>query len=181
VEVKRESVSRQLCQRFGWWRVLKWVEVHCSVSLGKVIIMKAIFIRFASQLMAVLALVFSASAAHAQNLEANTPAVTALKKSMADRHGQLAPHYGSGAVGIATDGSVVVRDANAIPLAQRGAISGLVNAENTDRAALYKELARANGKPEWEGEIRNTFAQRWIANAQAGWMVQTAQGQWVKK
>ena len=30
------------------------------------------------------------------------------------------------------------------------------------------EIARANGKPEWEGEIRNTFAQRWIEKASPG-------------
>jgi len=26
---------------------------------------------------------------------------------------------------------------------------------------LYKEIARANNHPEWEGQVRDTFAQRW--------------------
>ena len=119
--------------------------------------------------------------ASAQNLEVNTPAVNAIKKSLSDRHGQLAPHYGTGAVGIARDGMLVLRDANAVPLPQRGAVTGLVSADNNDRASLYREIAKANGKPEWEGEIRNTFAQRWVSNAQSGWYVQNAQGAWVKK
>ena len=60
-------------------------------------------------------------------------------------------------------------------------MNGLVGVENADRVALYKEIARANGKPEWEAEIRNTFAQRWIEKASPGWYVQDAQGQWTKK
>jgi uncharacterized protein len=127
-------------------------------------------------------LTLAAGAAQAQaNLEVNTPAINTLKKSLGERHGQLSPYYASGAVGIAHDGGLVLRDANAVPLPQRGAVSSLVAAENADRASLYKEIARANGKPEWEGEIRNTFAQRWIEKAQPGWYVQNAQGQWVKK
>lgn len=115
------------------------------------------------------------------NLEINTPAITALKNAMQSRHGQLAPHYASGAVGIARDGSIALRDANAVPLAQRQAVSALVAAENNDRAALYREIARANGHPEWEAEVRSTFAQRWADKAQAGWFVQGASGQWAKK
>ena len=37
-----------------------------------------------------------------------------------------------------------------------------------------------NQHPEWEADIRNTFAQRWIDRAQAGWWVQRG-GAWVKK
>lgn len=124
----------------------------------------------------------AALAAHAQaNLEINTPAINNLKKAMGDRHAQLAAHYASGAVGIARDGSLALADANAVPLAQRAHVGGLIAAENADRTALYHEIARANGKPEWEGEIRHTFAQRWIEKAQPGWKVQNAQGQWVRK
>lgn len=124
----------------------------------------------------------TALAAHAQaNLEINTPAINTLKKAMGDRHAQLAAHYASGAVGIARDGSLALADANAVPLAARAGVGALIAAENADRTALYREIARANGKPEWEGEIRNTFAQRWIEKAQPGWKVQNPQGQWVKK
>lgn len=129
-----------------------------------------------------LFLMLCAGFAHAQaNLEINTPAINNLKNAMTARHAQLAAHYASGAVGIARDGTIQLRDANAVPLPQRAQVTGLVGAENGDRSALYKEIARANGKPEWEGEIRSTFAQRWIDKASAGWYVQNAQGQWVKK
>lgn len=114
------------------------------------------------------------------NLEINTPAITALQSSMQQRHAQLAPLYASGAVGIANDGNVALRDASGVPMAQRGQINALVAAENADRAALYREIARANGHPEWEADVRRTFAQRWIDRAQAGWWVQ-GPGGWAPK
>lgn len=114
------------------------------------------------------------------NLEINTPAIAALQKSMQQRHGELAPLYASGAVGLARDGSVTLRDASSVPLAQRSRVTTLVAAENADRNALYREIARANGHPEWEADIRSTFAQRWIDRAQPGWWVEGAGG-WARK
>jgi uncharacterized protein YdbL (DUF1318 family) len=140
------------------------------------------FARLAALLLALAATLPFAGSAHAQaNLEVNTPAIENLRKSMRERHQQIRPLYESGAVGITRDGGVALRDANAVPLPERAHANNLVAAENADRGALYKEIARANGKPEWEGEIRNTFAQRWIERARPGWYVQTAQGQWTKK
>ena len=132
-------------------------------------------------LLALCLALFAQFAAAQANLEINTPAINTLKSAMSARHAQLTAHYNSGAVGITRDGGVLLHDANAVPLPQRAQVTGLVNAENTDRTALYKEIARANGKPEWESEIRSTFASRWIEKAQGGWYVQNAQGQWVKK
>jgi len=116
----------------------------------------------------------------AADLEINTPAISALQSSMQTRHPQLAPYYASGAVGLTRDGLVAVRDATAVPLKDRQAVNSLVSAENTDRNALYKEISVANGHPEWEAEVRATFAQRWMQKAQAGWWVQEAGG-WAKK
>ena len=100
---------------------------------------------------------------------------------MAERHKALEPFYASGAVGLARDGTVALRDAAAVPLAQRQAATRLVAAENEDRAALYREIARINGNPAWEADIRATFGQRWIDRAPAGWWVQNATGIWQKK
>lgn len=115
------------------------------------------------------------------NLDVNTPGITAITNSMKARNAQLQPAYQSGAVGFAKDGNVAVRDASALPLKDRAAINALVAQENQDRAALYKEIAKANGHPEWEGDIRTTFAQRFIQKASAGWYVQDGSGSWLKK
>lgn len=115
------------------------------------------------------------------NLEINTPAVAAVRASLQARFAQLEPLFANGAVGLTQDGSVELRDANLVPLAQRAAASGLVAAENADRARLYREIALANGHPEWEADIRSTFAQRWIAKARAGWWVKNPQGAWARR
>ncbi|HWU33666.1 MAG TPA: YdbL family protein [Methylovorus sp.] len=129
----------------------------------------------------VMALLLPLSAAQAAaDLEINTPAISTLKSSMQARHPQLAPFYSSGAVGFSRDGLVAVRDAAAVPLAQRQALNSLVAAENKDRNALYAEIANGNQHPEWEPEIRATFAKRWADKAQGGWWVQDGSG-WVKK
>jgi|AMWB02.1.fsa_nt_gi uncharacterized protein YdbL (DUF1318 family) len=115
------------------------------------------------------------------DLEANTPAISQLKNSMQARFAQLQPLLASGAVGLTREGDLQLRDANRVSLPQRQATLGLLAADNADRAALYREIARANGKPEWEGQIRTTFAQRWRERAQPGWWVQSDQGQWQQK
>lgn len=132
--------------------------------------------------MLLFATLLGAGQAAAQaNLEINTPGIAAIQGSMQKRHGELAPLYASGAVGLTRDGNVALRDPAAVPLAQRAAVNGLIAAENQDRASLYREISRANNHPEWEGDIRNTFGQRWIDRAQAGWYYQNAAGAWTRK
>jgi len=116
----------------------------------------------------------------AADLEVNTPEIAAFKSSMQSRHTQLAGFYQAGAIGLTQDGKLAVRDLKAAALKDRGTISGLVSAENADRIKLYAAIANANGHPEWQADIQNTFATRWINKAQSGWYYQQA-GQWVKK
>jgi uncharacterized protein YdbL (DUF1318 family) len=127
-----------------------------------------------------LALCVSSAALAQADIEVNTPGVNVIKQSMQARYVQLSTFYDSGAVGQTADGLVALRDANAVPLPSRQKVNALVAAENQDRNALYAEIARANGHPEWEPEIRSTFAQRWIERAQAGWWVQSGGG-WKQK
>ena len=119
--------------------------------------------------------------AHAEaDLSVNTPAIRQLQASMEQRHRQLAAHYNSGAVGMTDDGRITLRDQKLVPLKERNAVKGLVAQENGDRDALYAEIARANGHPEWEAEIRQTFARRWVANARSGWYYMQG-GAWKQK
>lgn len=115
------------------------------------------------------------------NIDISSPTVQQIKASMEARHGSLAAHYASGAVGLTGDGMVAVRDANSIPLAERNNVKKLVADENADRGNLYREIAVANGHPEWEADIRKTFAARWVAKAQGGWYYQDSSGSWVQK
>lgn len=138
--------------------------------------MKNIFLSFLV-IFSILATPFAQAAA---DIEINSPAISSIKSSMQARHNNLAAFYANGAIGLTKDGLIAVKDASALPLKDRGNLNSLVAAENSDRNALYKEIAVANGHPEWESEIRSTFAQRWIQKAQSGWWVQDASG-WVKR
>jgi uncharacterized protein YdbL (DUF1318 family) len=122
-------------------------------------------------------------AAHAQgqaNLDVNTPEIRAITGSMAGRFQQLKPYFDSGAVGYTSDGHIDVRDANAVPLPERANVKRLVAEDNRDRDALYAEVAKANGHPEWKTDIQNTFARRWIDKAPGGSWYQDG-GAWKQK
>ncbi|HEY8539092.1 MAG TPA: YdbL family protein [Steroidobacteraceae bacterium] len=122
-------------------------------------------------------------AAHAQQADLNisTPVIKQITQAMEDRHAKLKQYYESGAIGLTRDGLVEIRDQNLIPLPERNSARKLVADENADRANLYREIANANGHPEWEMDIRRTFAERWIERASPGWYVQDQKGQWTKK
>ena len=129
-----------------------------------------------SVFVAVLGVVIPNAAAQA-NLDISTPAVKKITASMAKRHKSLARFYAAGAVGLTKDGLVVVRDAKALSLKDRPAANELVASENRDRNALYAAIAQANSHPEWEPDIRATFARRWIKGAKQGWYYESA-GSW---
>lgn len=130
----------------------------------------------------VAALDFVIPAAHAQaDIDISSPAIRALTTSMKGRAGQLEPFFSSGAVGLTADGLLEVRDANTVALADRNKLRKLVADDNADRNSLYREIAGANGHPEWEADIRSTFAERWIANARAGWYYKSKAGAWTQK
>ena len=111
----------------------------------------------------------------------NTPAIMLLQKSMANRFLQLKPHFESGAIGLTNDGALAWRDAASIDANARQVLDNLINEENKDRATLYREIARANRRPEWESDLRSTFGKRWIARMPVGWFYRNAGGMWVKK
>jgi uncharacterized protein YdbL (DUF1318 family) len=129
-----------------------------------------------------LALLVPAAQAQEANLDVSSPQIRALTASMQARFAELSKYFDSGAVGLGNDGMVEVRDPNAAALAERATVKRLVAEDNRDRAALYAEIARANGHPEWEARIRQSFARRWIEHgANPGWYYKDTSGQWLRK
>ena len=122
--------------------------------------------------------------AHAQSqpdITLKTPAIQAIQARMAARFdSQLRAGFDAGALGFAADGTIVVRDASKLALKDRVAINQAVADDNRDRKAVYREVAVANGHPEWESQIRDVFARQWIASARAGWWYQSG-GSWKQK
>jgi uncharacterized protein YdbL (DUF1318 family) len=127
-------------------------------------------------------LVPAAQAQGAEALNVSSPAITRITASMAQRFGELRKFFESGAIGLTKDGNVDVRDLNAVGLADRATAKRLVSEDNADRAQLYAEIAKANSHPEWESDIRKSFAKRWVATgAQTGWYYQDESGAWKQK
>lgn len=124
----------------------------------------------------------AAQAAESPDIRISTPETEAIRARMTARFGgQLKALFDSGAVGFTSDGLVALRDASALPLDQRSQANNLLRQENDDRDALYKAVAVANGHPEWEPQIRKTFAEGWVQRAPSGWYYRDASGAWKRK
>lgn len=124
-------------------------------------------------------------AAHAQaqaNLDISSPEIRAVTASMQSRFSELEKFFAGGSLGLTAEGLIELRDQASVPLAERALVKRLVAEDNKDRNTLYAEIAKANGHPEWEADIRKIFARRWVERgAQTGWYFQDAGGAWKQK
>jgi hypothetical protein len=132
-------------------------------------------------LLAVIDWLIPPARAAAPDFDVDTPAIRQIQARMRARNNQLRPFYASGAAGFGNDGLIKIRDSSAVGLRDRTKFTKLVEAENSDRRALYLEIAKANGHPEWEGKVKAVFARKWVEKASKGWWVQDASGGWRKK
>ena len=122
--------------------------------------------------------------AFAQEADINisNPAIRALKDSIKNRSGSIKPFMDRGNVGLTKEGLLTVRTTDGLSLKERAEVQQLVDAENRDRESLYLEIAKANNFPlESVAKIRSIFARSWAEQAQSGWWIQDAQGNWQKK
>ena len=129
-----------------------------------------------------MSLIINDAQAQSVDITIRTPAIQTIQDRMADRfQSSLETHFDSGALGFGNDGLVVVRDASKVGLKDRVGVNQLVADDNRDRKAVYREISVANGHPEWEQQIRETFARQWIASAHKGWWYQAESGAWKQK
>ena len=115
------------------------------------------------------------------DVDVSTPAIAVIKKSLAARFKLLKPHLDSGAVGLTYDGLLAMRDLQAIAVNETLKVEAIVAEENKDRASLYREIARTNGRPDWESDLKTTFGERWISRAAPGWYYRDSAGKWIRK
>ena len=123
----------------------------------------------------------SAHAQSAPDISIKTPALQAIQARMEARfNSTLRAGFDSGTLGFTSDGLVSVRDPGKLELKDRVAMNAAVADDNRDRKAVYREVAVANGHPEWESQIRNVFAKQWVDSARSGWWYQSGGG-WKQK
>ena len=137
--------------------------------------------------LALSASVFSTQtvAQEAPDLQVNTPAVTQIRDSLKARFPKIKTLLEAGTLGVTQEGKLAVRDPAAVPLSERQAVAALIAGDTNDKAALSREIARANGHPEWEEQIYDTFKKRFkesmLPRLPAGWWVQDASGKWTQQ
>jgi len=115
------------------------------------------------------------------NISIDSPAIRSIRNNMEKRQAKLQPFYQSGAIGFTNNGLIASVTNKGLSIKQKSTAKNLIKAENKDRMALYTEIAKANGHPEWKTDIQNTFSKTWIKKISSGWMYQSPSGQWLKK
>lgn len=131
---------------------------------------------------AVLDFLVPSAQAQQPDFKINTPQINSIKSRMAARQKQyLGGWFDAGAIGFSADGLVTIRDRSAVALSERRNLESVVADENRDRKAVYREIAVANGHPEWEQQVQQTWSQEWIRNARPGWYYQESGGNWKQK
>ncbi len=119
--------------------------------------------------------------AQAPDITLKTPAIQSIQSRMESRFAStLRAHFDSGALGFTADGLVAVREASKISLGERVGVNQAVAEQNRDAKAVYREVAVANGHPEWEAQIRDVFSKQWVESARQGWWYQSGGG-WKQK
>ncbi len=111
----------------------------------------------------------------------NSPAVMAIRKSLGERHALLKEYFHAGVVGFTHEGLIAIREPGALVQEVRSRVELLVVEENKDLGTLYREIVRANGRPDWEPQFKQVFAERWISRTPAGWYYRDESGTWLKK
>ena len=116
------------------------------------------------------------------------PEVVAAYAEMSKRQSALNALFGSGAVGLTSQGLVTVRDKTKVSAQDEGVVS----AENRDRKTVIGSMAKAilkitrqeatkSALDQTMGKAAATYAETRRESAQAGWWMQLQNGKWVQK
>lgn len=119
-------------------------------------------------------------------LDVETPQIKAINRNRAQRSGKLAEWKGKGAIGEAKDGYVALVPPESskvqLPLKQKQEVNSLIEAENSDRQELFKQLLKANKwSPDDMPKLQALFAKDLREREASGNWVQQADGKWEKK
>lgn len=116
------------------------------------------------------------------NIDVSTPAIRALRGGMKARFPALKPFYDKGNIGENNRGLLEIRDTAGLNLKDSAQLNRLVEQENKDRMALYKEIVSANKLgPEVLPQVQKLFANSWREKSQPGWWAQNDKGAWERK
>jgi hypothetical protein len=115
-----------------------------------------------SRLMEIFGFLGPASA-HAQDVtEVSNATIRALKENMRQRYPQIKPLYVKGLIKEGDNGYLVEGNLRQVDLKTRRQVKKLMDAENSDRTKLYKEVAVAlKIDPSQINRVEEIFAKQW--------------------
>lgn len=134
---------------------------------------------FQQGLIAMLNFVIPGAQAQA-NININTPKISAIRGDLKQQHQQLQAFFNRGNIGYDQQGLVKIRTTSGLSLKQKAALKNRLSHLNQTLRNLYREIARANGNPQWQADIQKTFAKTWVSQMQSGWYYYQ-NGRWIKK
>lgn len=112
-------------------------------------------------------------------VQMTTPAILALRDRMSARFPILVPLFDRGNIGEAKDARVVILRDEGLDVNQLAGLEDVVNLENKDRMALFREIVAANGYTDWQiTRIQAATAQKLREMMRPGWYHQTWDGRW---
>ena len=115
-------------------------------------------------------------------LEVSNASIRALKASIKARYPALIPYLQKGVMGENKVGFLEVRNREGLSLRDKAKVKQLVEAENKDRTALYKEVSKAlQIDPTQIERLQKIFTKEWQKTVPSGTWVQTEDGKWEKK
>jgi len=127
---------------------------------------------------------FGNSTVYADEIDLNltTPAIRKLIDSMKARNTEIMQFKDKGTIGETNEGILAVREMEGLGGEEIRTVKRLLRAENSDREALYKELATANKiDPADIDKVKSIFAKTLKSKAKPGHWHHDEKGNWTQK
>ncbi|MGZ3699056.1 MAG: DUF1318 domain-containing protein [Bdellovibrionota bacterium] len=115
------------------------------------------------------------------SFQVNSPKTKEIQEREATRIEELLPLEHEGTLGEANDGFLVIKNSGALKSLLKKKVNKLVDEENADRKALYKEILKINGSAIKIKNVETSFARSFQLAAPSGTWVQAPDGTWDQK
>ncbi len=114
--------------------------------------------------------------------EISNPAIRRIIANRAKRAQDIRKFKTKGVFGENRNALLEIRSLDGLQLKDRAAVQKMLKAENTDREAMFKEIAAATGTDlSHLAQIRTTYAETLRAKAKTGDAIQLPNGSWQRK
>lgn len=125
---------------------------------------------------------FSGIAYAQQELSVSNATIRQLKNKMKDRYPAMESYLKNGNLGESLTGVLVLKSTGGLDLRKKAEVQRLMDAENSDRLALYDAVSSALNVPSSEtGRVKKIFAQEWQKTAPAGTWIEKEKDKWSRK